>query len=265
MARTFNGSSDNIDLGNAASGPLFNITGAVSISWWMFPTSTPSAAQYFVPVSKGFDGTHQPWATAYQNDSNTSSLPGLLFNVNTAGPFCVYVHTFTTSVWAQCLCTYDNTNARIYVGGSLVAGPTAITSAAATSSKKAYIGAVDLNGVLGRFFVGRLADVAIWNTALSAHEALALASGVRPYHIRNNGSLKAYFPLDGIGSSEADLSGNAIAATLTGTAGGFGPPFSPYTGLRTSVSPGAPNVIFRKNLSSLGTRVGSRQVHVGGW
>lgn len=62
---------------------------------------------------------------------------------------------------------------------------------------------------------GRLAEVGIWNVALSAGEAQSLASGVPPSEIRRS-SLSGYWPLYGTNSPEPDLSGHVLLASLVG-------------------------------------------------
>lgn len=75
---------------------------------------------------------------------------------------------------------------------------------------------------------GRLAECGIWNVALVANEAAALAKGKLPKEVRPL-SLKGYNPLWGIQSPEPDLSGNQNNGTLTGTAFATGPPTTLFT------------------------------------
>jgi len=113
-------------------------------------------------------------------------------------------------------------------------------------------------------FNGFLADFASWtNVRLTATEFSALANGARPNTIRP-AAFTGWWPLDGLQSPEPDLSGNKNNGTLTGTLPAFGPPYMPFTSrwpqfIPTVVSP----VVFRKSLSQLGGRVGSRQIQ--GW
>jgi hypothetical protein len=73
------------------------------------------------------------------------------------------------------------------------------------------------------------ADFAMWTVMLSGAEITSLANGVRPKRIRTP-SLIVWYPMDGIESPEADLSGNHLTGTLAGTTGLVaGPPFQPQT------------------------------------
>lgn len=68
------------------------------------------------------------------------------------------------------------------------------------------------------FLDARVAEAAIWNAGLTAAEILSLAKGVSPGMVRRN-SLRNYWPLNGLNSSEADLAGIASPqpATVSGT------------------------------------------------
>jgi hypothetical protein len=62
---------------------------------------------------------------------------------------------------------------------------------------------------------GRLAEVALWNVALTDAEILALAKGVKPQQVRQQG-LRGYWPLWGVAYPEPDLSGNGVHGALAG-------------------------------------------------
>lgn len=67
-------------------------------------------------------------------------------------------------------------------------------------------------------FDGALAEIAIWDAALSDGEMAALAKGVSPRLFRP-GNLKGYWPLWGSSSPERDYSGGGSHATLNGSPG----------------------------------------------
>ena len=86
------------------------------------------------------------------------------------------------------------------------------------------------------------ADLAIWKAMLSAPEISALANGIRPKRIRTP-SLAVWIPMDGIESSESDLAGNGLSATLAGTTAFVsGPPFDPQTSRWPQPAPFVPQV-----------------------
>jgi hypothetical protein len=65
-------------------------------------------------------------------------------------------------------------------------------------------------------FDGRIAEVGIWDVALSDAEFGALAKGASPLRFRRD-HLKGYWPLFGVAYPEADLSGNVNNPTQVGT------------------------------------------------
>ncbi|MGE5165131.1 MAG: LamG domain-containing protein [Sphingobacteriales bacterium] len=112
---------------------------------------------------------------------------------------------------------------------------------------------------------GSIAQVAFWTTILTPGEFFRLAQGVKPSEIRPAQSA-GYWPLCGNGFAATDLSFNHYDGTLTGTSLAPGPPF-----IRAEFWPGfdilgfMPKVTasstfkFRRTLSPLGARIGSRQ------
>lgn len=111
--------------------------------------------------------------------------------------------------------------------------------------------------------VGTMADFALWSVILTAAELTALNQGARPGQIRPAG-LQIWYPLDGLQSPEPDFSGNAHNGTLNGTSLASGPPVMmltprwPQTKLAGAAA-AASGIHFRRTLSPLGTRAGSRQ------
>lgn len=114
--------------------------------------------------------------------------------------------------------------------------------------------------------VGPMAEVAIWNVALTAGEAAAHAAGVPANRIRPL-SLKGYWPLYGIASPEPDLSGFRDNMTDGGgsSLAANHPPITLRTARRPLFAPigsgggGGSTIVERRSLSLLGARAGSRQ------
>lgn len=102
----------------------------------------------------------------------------------------------------------------VFTNGSSVATATSNRTIQNTANSL-FIGQRSDNNAITAFD-GRLAEVGIWDVALSDAEIAALATGVSPLLIRP-ANLKGYWPVYGSGSPEADLSGNGNNATITGT------------------------------------------------
>ena len=78
------------------------------------------------------------------------------------------------------------------------------------------------------YFDGRIAEVGIWNVALTDNEVISLASGNSPLLVRPL-SLQAYWPLYGLNSPEPDLAGSAFNMTVNGPAAANHAPVVPYS------------------------------------
>jgi hypothetical protein len=74
---------------------------------------------------------------------------------------------------------------------------------------------------------GRLAEVAIWSTLLSANEVLSLSRSAPVASIRPQ-SLAIYYPLYGAAAPEADLSGHHNSGAVTGATAADHVPLGPY-------------------------------------
>jgi len=97
-------------------------------------------------------------------------------------------------------------------------------------------------------FDGLIAEVGIWDVALTDAEIASLAKGFSPLLVRPQ-NLKGYWPLWGTGSPERDYSGLGSHATVTGTvnAGNKHPPVMPFV-LPTRIAPAAPGVLFVESI-----------------
>lgn len=249
MARSFNGSTEEIGCGTSA---LLQ-PAAMTAACWIYPTSLTPA--YSAIISKNA-GTGSNFYQLFVKSNGKVAV--YLVNGNYDGTGS---HTLTTSNWYHVGFTYSSAAGGVgYVSGASD-GTFAANGAISFSANPVLELANDLPNA-GRFYGGRMADVAIWNVALTAGEFAALASGQRPNMIRR-ASLLAYWPLDGLASPEPDFSGNGNNGTLTGVCPlAAGPPatmFTPRGPPNVLPTSAAPTSIFRKTASRIGTRTGTRQ------
>ena len=121
----------------------------------------------------------------FQMNSNIAQ-PGSPLSISSVAATTATVNTTTAIVqnrWqhAAAVCG-SNSSRSIYLnGGGKQSNATPITPAGINNI---LIGGRWSGGARGFFFNGRLAEVAIWNTALNDDEVLSLAKGFAPYYVR---------------------------------------------------------------------------------
>jgi hypothetical protein len=121
--------------------------------------------------------------------------------------------TISTGSWGH-ICAIKNSGSSrdVYLNGG--GKGTSTTSLGGQSTTNSQIGLLTLGSNFSPCN-GDIAEVAIWNVALTAGEALALGSGASPLTIRP-ASLIRYWPFLGINSPEPNPLGTTTM-TLTGT------------------------------------------------
>lgn len=245
MARSFNGSNDKITLPAAVAVPT-----GISISIWIYPTSASSG--YGGIILRRNAGGQGVWSIFLKSTSKLAyyfANNGVAIDPGTA--------TLSNNSWNHLAVTYDNSvGLKTFVNGASDGTAAVGGNLSNDASQNPLVGFDSSN----TGFPGRLADACLWNITLTSGEISALSQGARPFNIRPSGII-GYWPIDGLQSPEPDLSGNANNGTLTGTSSAAGPPimlFTPRWPAFTFI-PAAVTTVFRKTLSSIGTRTGSRQ------
>ena len=151
-------------------------TGLTLIAWAKW-TSTTGARTI---VRKGNGAKN--WAL-----SSPSSSDGVRFNVwTTSGSVSLDKFTINDDAWHQIVGTWDGTNARLYVDGVLVTGPTALGGTIDTDTSTVAIGAA--TGGSNRW-IGDIDEVALAGAAMSAADIATLyghAIGVSSRTITHN-------------------------------------------------------------------------------
>jgi hypothetical protein len=136
--------------------PSLRLTNAMTLEAWVFPTVASSSWQDAV-----YKGTDNYYLSA---SSCCSGLPvgGGIFSGTygeTYGASALAVNT-----WTHLAATYDGSTLRLYVNGLQVASK-AQTGTLATSAGVLTIGGDPL---YGQYFTGRIDEVRVYSTALSA-------------------------------------------------------------------------------------------------
>ena len=236
----------------------------ISVSIWVYPVSNANDQELF-SITDNSAGN----SDAIRLECNFTSINVLQFNLRQGGGETTIPSGSSapsTNTWSNVVGTIDGSkNQSTYLNGSLLG--TVSTSNAPSALAVTNIGAYVSNSGANIInpFDGRIAVVGVWNVALKAAEITSLSNGALPTTIRS-ASLVAYWPMDGLQSPEPDFAGTRKNMTLSGTpALAAGPPVMLFTPrIPQSLAPViAPSVIFRKTLSQIGGRVGSRQPQ--GW
>ncbi len=225
MARSFNGTSAYADAGNNA---VLTVVTSLTIAAWIYPTVSGNGAyRTFLCKKASPDGTgHNNYEMGLNNDagSNAGSLYFYHFNglVND-----IAISTFVPNVneWSFIGATVTGGNALTIYGGSLgnvISRKTATLSFILEGTPGDGNVLIGANLVSNHFFQGRMAEVAIWNLALSANEMAALGSGApiprfRQFQAGPVGRV-LYVPLWGLTSPEPNIIGGYYTGvSLTGS------------------------------------------------
>lgn len=178
----FDGSSDYIQLNTP-----FSYTNH-TVAAWVYVNA--NASNFFDNRDANDDGIR------FQIDGDT------LLSYSLNGADVAKSSVFTLNEWAYCVATYDGTTQRLYFNGSQVAS--ASTSQTISTTTDARIGAQSYS--LADYYDGNLANVAIWNRALSSDEINSVMW--KPYQAlttTEQSGLQAWYSLDDISSPAASL------------------------------------------------------------
>ena len=108
---------------------------------------------------------------------------------DTGGAVSASMGPFGANTWNHgCAVFASTTNRQVYLDG--VAGALSTTLKTPNTPTNTGIGRI----VTTPYVSGRIAEVAIWNVALSENEIMMLAKGIAPLRIRGQ-NLKGYWPL----------------------------------------------------------------------
>ena len=171
-AISFNG-GNNAELTGTTSSSLAN--GQFSVSAWIYLNSLPSNTYGYGIVSRGTGGP--PLTMGYElyvnnnTDGTIARRRKIIFNVGngTSARLAVSSAIPPTTTWIHVVGTYDGTNIRLYINGTL---DTSNTGGISNPSTTFYIGnrrnlnSSNMNGIID--------EVAYFNRALTSFEVLSL-------------------------------------------------------------------------------------------
>lgn len=201
MARLFNGTNDAL---RATSAPV--TAAPLTIACWFNQTTSAAQLLASVGVNGGVD----------RFQIFTSGTTSVAVAATVIGGAAIAQATIagvpTAGQWHHAAGVFDSSTSRTsYWNGA--AGTPNTTSATPSGVNSIVIGA-RYNTTLGAYFGGAIAEVGIWNAALTADEIASLANGFNPKLIRPS-ARRFYAPLV---RNIQDLSGGVTLSELgTGT------------------------------------------------
>jgi len=205
MARTLNGTSDNVEYSSIA----FGGTGCYLL--WVdkdfadndadanYLMDSTNGDRYLIYKRKGDTPSKNHYGLYLDNTAITDEEDGLLGMLTQASGF------------QSVACNYTSGAQEVFADG------TSIDTMAITIT-----GSTPTNHWLGKrytdveFWEGKMAYFVVWNVELTDNEHSALGNGVNPFVIRKSNQL-VHSPLNGNNSPENDYSGNGKTGTLDGT------------------------------------------------
>lgn len=185
----FNGSSDYIQLNEP-----FSHTNHTIAAWVYFSAND---SNFFDNRDANDDGIR------FELNGSTN----LSYSVNSSD---VIENSFPLNQWGFVTGTYDGTTQKLYIDGSQVGS--ASTSQTISTTTNAKIGRGSYSAIA--LMDGNLANVAIWNRALSSDEINAVMwKGYQSLTDNEKSGLKAWYSLDDITSPAASLANMEQLAT----------------------------------------------------
>ncbi len=230
----FDGSQTSV---SAPSAPSVNPTAQMTIEAWVNPSSTSSPLQGIAGTWDDLTGGNRTYLLWMQ-------FGHLAFYVSHSGaefPNVVSTTELQPGHWYHVAGTFDGTNLRLYVNGTLEA-TTNSPGPINTNGHPFLIGRTDAGGSGGQYFDGQIADVRLWGVARSQAD---IRSAMNSKLTGTEAGLAGYWTLDdGSGTTAADRTGN--------DSGGLSSPAPVWT----AVAPGTVNGE-GGTLSGFGTVAGS--------
>lgn len=207
MARTFVSASSQF----LTAGASLPVTATpLSIGAWIKPGAA-SAFRTIVALGSSSAGVPH-YFDLYHAVVSSEQVRFEQYDGTTAGR-AVTTAAVTGGVWQHVLGVMASNSSRAcYLNGGNKGTDT--TTVGSPTLNVFEIGSLSFGGPRQDYYNGDIAEVAIWNAALSDGEAVALAAGCSPLLIRPT-SLRFYAPLLGAYPAEIDLMGG-LALTVSG-------------------------------------------------
>jgi hypothetical protein len=186
MAYDFNGTNQSLQTASAPASAL-----PITMACWFYSSST-TASQTLLSIGNttgDFRGPRLIAEGAAAGDPIRAD-----YTVGSANGIARTTSGYSQNIWHHACGVYESTASRTaYLdGGSSATNTASVTEALVVNTLT--VGGRFLGGSIGLFAVGRIAEVGIWNVALTADEIASLADGMTCDKVRPQ-SLVFYAPL----------------------------------------------------------------------
>lgn len=218
----FDGTDDYIDCSSNFETTLFNA--AFSISVWVKPASlTPSSYEYIIGTKQGNDYFHLRFSPGGQLDT--------IFKEGTTESTNVEPGWGTQGKWHHIVSTISDSKQTMYLDGNEVHSTTASLTLSGfdqNTNRNLFIGGRNLTGSLSLPYTGKVSDVALYTTFLTASQVRSIYNGREPYnHMEGvaNANVLAWYRMGdgaekGAGTTIYDESANTFNGTWSGASAG---------------------------------------------
>lgn len=216
MARTFNGTTDRVDVSTIPW--AHNLSAFTALAIIRYSASMSAEDQLLAKHTGAFVGKLFLY---FPNFSSRTNTIGTFITASTQYAAAMSVtDTLAVDTWTVCVSTWDGTNApKVYtcaVGGTLteVSYATSQAHSGTLGDESTATLRVATRDALDQFFAGDVCEVAIWNRVLGSSELADLGLG-RSAAFSPSG-LVVYLPLKGAESPEPSHNGT-WSGTVSGT------------------------------------------------
>lgn len=148
--------------------------GNISISFWV-KMNTEISSGFITLIQHGGVSSYVNDTVWYDYGGGTRKLSFFRQRQNVNGTKIDYNITLGTDNWYHIVYTYDGTNLRGYINGSLVAGPTSASGNGNAGTIDCFnVGALYAYGGYEKFSSAKIDEVGVWSRALSSTEVSTL-------------------------------------------------------------------------------------------
>jgi len=170
--------------------PSHNITGSITLEAWIYPTSWTSEVWRGSIINK-----EQNNSTGYMLRCGANGT--LNFNIGTGSTWKEVnspANTLMLNTWQHVAGVFNGTTLTLYVNGIQVGTPVSYTGTIGINTVPIEIGRSNID--INRFFNGRIDEVRIWNSAISATDLFAYYNSSITSSNPNYSTLVAYYEMD---------------------------------------------------------------------